>query len=296
MDVVTSRAVLITGCSSGIGRSTALRLARAGWPVYATARRPETIEDLAGDCTVLPLDVTDEESMRAAVAAIERDAGAVGVLINNAGYSQSGAVETVPLDLVRQQFETNLFGAVRLTQLVLPAMRRQRQGRIINISTIGGKLSFPGGAVYHASKHALESVSDVLRFELRPFGIDVILIEPGLIRSGFAAAAVTSMAPLGDRTGPYGSYNDAVAAATTSAYESGTTARLSAGPEDVAKIIERALTARRPRTRYTVTPSAPLMLTLHALLPDRAWDRLLRSRFPEPDATSEPPPKPTTQD
>jgi NAD(P)-dependent dehydrogenase (short-subunit alcohol dehydrogenase family) len=144
-----SKAVLITGCSSGIGRATALLLARRGWPVYATARRPETITDLAdAGATTLALDVTDEESMRTAVDAVEAAEGAVGVLVNNAGYSQSGAVETVPIDAVRRQFETNVFGVVRMTQLVLPKMRAQRFGKIVNVGSMGGRLTFPGGGHY----------------------------------------------------------------------------------------------------------------------------------------------------
>src|SRR3984885_9307781 len=177
-----SKAALITGCSSGIGRATALRLARSGWRVYASARRPETISELAGPgCQTPALDVTAEASMRAAVEHVEAAEGAVGVLINNAGYSQSGAIETVPLATVRRQFETNVFGLVRLTQLVLPQMRAQHWGKIVNLGSMGGRLTFPGGGHYHATKYALEAISDALRFELRGFGIDVILLEPGLI-------------------------------------------------------------------------------------------------------------------
>ncbi len=139
-----SRAVLISGCSTGIGRATALRLAQAGWRVYATARRPESIADLEdAGCTTLALDVTDEASMVAAVAAVEEAEGAVGVLVTNAGYSQGGAIETVPLDSVRRQFETNVFGLVRLTQLVLPKMRAQGWGKIVNVGSMGGRLTFP---------------------------------------------------------------------------------------------------------------------------------------------------------
>src|SRR6202453_389026 len=193
-----SKAVLITGCSSGIGRATASRLARSGWTVYATARRLDSIAALRQDgCETLELDVSDEQSMRAAVERIEQDHGAVGVLINNAGYSQSGAIETVPLDAVRRQFETNVFGLVRLTQLVLPKMRAQRWGKIVNVGSMGGRLSFPGAAHYHATKHALEAISDAMRFELGGFGIDVILLEPGLIKTEFGEAAVASMADVG---------------------------------------------------------------------------------------------------
>src|SRR5438067_10718829 len=162
-----SNAVLITGCSSGIGRATAGRLARAGWTVYGTARRPETIGDLASlGCRTLALDVTDEASVRAAVAAIEAAEGAVGVLVNNAGYSQSGALETVPPERIRRQFDTNVFGLLRLVQLVLPGMRRQQWGRIVNLSSMGGRLTLPGAGAYHASKYAVEALSAALRFDV----------------------------------------------------------------------------------------------------------------------------------
>ena len=190
--MAVSRAVLVTGCSSGIGRATAERLAAAGFTVYASARRLDAVEGLAG-CRPLQLDVTDEASMQAAVARIAQDEGAVGVLVNNAGYSQSGAVEGVPPAEAHRQFETNVFGPMRLTQLVLPGMREQRWGRIVNVSSMGGELTFPGGGWYHASKHALEALSDALRFELAGFGIDVVVIQPGLIRTGFAEAAVGSI-------------------------------------------------------------------------------------------------------
>src|SRR5215204_7668127 len=150
--------VLITGCSTGIGRATAERLARSGMTVYATARRPETISDLEKvGCRTLALDVDDEESMRAAVAAVEEAEGSVGALVNNAGYSQSGAVETIPMDDLRRQFETNVFGLVRMCQLVLPGMRARGDGRIVNMSSMGGRLTFPGGGFYHASKYAVEA-------------------------------------------------------------------------------------------------------------------------------------------
>ena len=170
---VPSKAVLVTGCSSGIGRATAERLARSGWTVYATARRVEAIAGLeSAGCRLLALDVNDEASMRAAVAAIEAEHGAVGVLINNAGYSQSGAVESVAMEDVRRQFETNVFGLVQLTQLVLPKMRAQRWGKVVNVSSMGANFTFPGGGFYHATKYALEAISDALRFEVRAFGVD----------------------------------------------------------------------------------------------------------------------------
>jgi NAD(P)-dependent dehydrogenase (short-subunit alcohol dehydrogenase family) len=278
--------VLITGCSTGIGRATALRLARAGWPVYATARRPESLAELAGaGCKTLPLDVTDETSMRAAVERVEQDSGAVGVLINNAGYSQSGAIETVPLDAARRQFETNVFGVVRLTQLVLPGMRAQRWGKIVNVGSMGGRLTFPGGGHYHATKHALEAISDALRFEVRGFGIDVILLEPGLITTEFGEAAAASLAERSaERTqdeDPYAGFNAAVGALTKGAYDGGLS-RLGAGPDRVARAIERALGRRRPPTRIVITPSAKLTIAMRRLLSDRAWDAAMRQQFPQP--------------
>jgi NADP-dependent 3-hydroxy acid dehydrogenase YdfG len=277
-----SKAVLITGCSTGIGRATAEQLAENGWTVYATARRPESIEDLrAKGCKTLALDVTDEASMRAAVDQVEAAEGAVGVLVNNAGYSQSGAVESVNLDDVRSQFETNVFGLVRMCQLVLPAMRAQGWGKIVNVSSMGGKMTFPGGGIYHGTKHAVEAISDALRFEVRGFGVDVIVIEPGLIKTQFGEAAVNSIAAGTSGDGPYAEFNAAVAATTAGAYD-GPLAKLGGGPETVARKIEKAISRRRPRTRYPVTPSARMIMGIHTVLPDRGWDAFNASNFPRP--------------
>jgi NAD(P)-dependent dehydrogenase (short-subunit alcohol dehydrogenase family) len=278
MDV--SKAVLITGCSTGIGRATAERLAGRGRTVYATARRLESIQDLADrGCRTLALDVTDEESMQAAVTQVEEAEGAVGALVNNAGYSQSGAVETLPMDSLRTQFETNVFGLVRMCQLVLPGMRRQRSGRIVNVSSMGGRLVFPGGGAYHATKFAVEAISDALRFEVRGFGVDVVLVEPGLIKTEFADTLVGKMGDVDD--GDYADFNAAVAKRTAGVYE-GPLARLGAGPEAVARVIEKAISRRRPRTRYPVTASARVMLAQRALMPDRAWDAMVGTTFPQP--------------
>jgi NAD(P)-dependent dehydrogenase (short-subunit alcohol dehydrogenase family) len=277
-----SKAVLLTGCSSGIGRASALRLARTGWTVYATARRPESLAELAqAGCHTLALDVTDEDSMRAAVATVEQEHGAVGVLVNNAGYSQGGAIETVPMDAVRRQFETNVFGVVRLTQLVLAKMRAQRWGKIVNVGSMGGRLTFPGAGHYHATKHALEAISDALRFEVRGFGIDVILLEPGLITTEFGHAATASMPDVGGEEDPYANFNAAVAAVTVGAYD-GPMRHLGAGPERVAKVLERAITRSHPPGRITITPSAKLSIAMRRLLSDRAWDAAMRRQFPQP--------------
>jgi NADP-dependent 3-hydroxy acid dehydrogenase YdfG len=278
-----SEVVLITGCSSGIGAETAGFLADNGYTVYATARRPETLSDLvAKGCRALALDVTDEGSMSAAVRAVEDEHGQVDVLINNAGYSQSGALETVPLDNIRRQFETNVFGLVRMCQLVLPAMRAAGNGRIVNIGSMGGKLTFPGGGVYHATKYAVEALSDALRFEVQGFGVKVILIEPGLIVTSFADAAKASMP---EQTGPYARFNNAVSKATEGAY-SGPLTRLGGGPDAVAKVILKALRAPRPKARYRVTPSAHLAIAQRAITPDRVWDLAMRAQFPVPRAES----------
>ena len=277
-----AKAVLITGCSTGIGRAAAEHLAERGHVVYASARRIESIADLEErGCRVLALDVTDEESMSAAVRQVEEAEGAVGVLVNNAGYSQSGAVESVNLDDVRRQFETNVFGLIRMCQLVLPGMRSQGWGKIVNISSMGGKMTFPGGGIYHGTKHAVEAISDALRFEVRGFGVDVIVIEPGLIRTQFADAAVSKIETGTTANGPYAEFNAAVADATAGAYE-GPIAKLGGGPETVAHKIEKAISRRRPKTRYPVTPSARVILGIRRVLPDRGWDKFNASNFPQP--------------
>jgi NADP-dependent 3-hydroxy acid dehydrogenase YdfG len=234
-------------------------MASRGHRVYATARRLDDLAELAErGCRTLSLDVTDEQSMRSAVAAVEEAEGAVGVLVNNAGYSQSGAVETLDLDDVR----------------------RQRSGRIVNISSMGGKLTFPGGGAYHATKHAVEAISDALRFEVKGFGVDVVVIEPGLIKTRFGDTARATVSE-GDGDGAYAKFNEAVAAATVDAYE-GPLSRLGGGPESVARTIEKAVTAKRPRTRYPVTPSAWLFIGQHAVLTDRMWDAVAGTQFPHP--------------
>lgn len=277
-----SRAVLVTGCSSGIGRATALMLAGAGWPVWATARRPDTLAELAAaGCRTLALDVTDSGSIAAAVAAVEAEHGAVGVLVNNAGYSQSGAVEAVPMQRVRAQFDTNFFGPVELIQRVLPRMRAQGWGRVVNMSSMGGKLVFPGGGYYHATKYAIEAMSDALRFELRPFGIAVVLVEPGLIKSGFAEAVSSGLDGFAVDEA-YRRFHEAVATSTRDVYEKGPLARLAGTPDDVARAVLRAITKARPRARYTVSMSAKLFLAQRRMLGDAGWDWLMRQSFPAP--------------
>ena len=283
-DIDPSRVVLITGCSSGIGHATALRLVQAGWRVYATARTPGSLADLhAAGCRTLALDVEDEASMQAAVQTVLAEAGGVGALVNNAGYSQSGPVEMVGMCRVRRQFETNVFGLIRLTQLVLPDMRARRQGRIVNMGSMGGRLTFPGGGIYHATKHAVEALSDALRFEVAGFGIQVVLVQPGLIRTSFTRAVTASLEGLAaGQAGPYGRFTAEVERITRESYEKGPISSLAGTPDAVAKVVEQALTARDPRARYRVTGSASLLMSLRALLPDRRWDSFLSRTYPRP--------------
>ena len=278
-----AQGVLITGCSSGIGRATAERLAGHGFTVYATARDVASIADLeAHGCRLLALDVTDEDSMRTAIETVTAEHGALHALVNNAGYSQSGAIEEVPIADVRRQFETNVFGLVRMCQLVLPGMRERRAGRIVNVSSMGANFRFPGGGHYHATKYAVEAISDALRFEVAGFGIAVAIVQPGLIRTGFADAASNAIQAATPADGPYATFNAAIAGSTRSAYERGPLARLGGGPGTVARTIERAITARSPRIRYRVTPSARLLIGQRALLTDGMWDRFLATQFPRP--------------
>ncbi len=271
---MTQQVALVTGCSSGIGRASALALHRAGLTTYATARKIETLAELeAAGCRTLCLDVTDEVSRVDAVSAIEREQGRLDVLVNNAGYAEYGPLEEISLERWRREFETNVFGAVRLIQLALPGMRERRTGRIVNMSSMGGLMAFPMGAPYHASKFALEALSDVLRVEVRPFGIDVVLIEPGIIATGYADTASIGLHDAAE--GPYGDLARSFLASMASAYRG----RGAATPERVAQVVARAVTTRRPRTRYTVTLNARLLPAARALLPDRAWDALLRRTF-----------------
>ncbi|MFH0243747.1 oxidoreductase [Streptomyces sp. HK10] len=278
-------AVLITGASSGIGRAAALRLARRPeLTVYATARRTGSVADLTGaGARVLALDVTDEESMAAAVTAVEAEHGSVGILVNNAGYGEYGTVEEADLDRVRRQFETNVFGLARMTQLALPGMRAAGRGRIVNIGSMGGRLVFPAGGYYHASKYAVEALTDALRFEAAPFGVGVSLVEPGLIRTGFSDTAARSLAGSGAAAGPYAALNAVTDRRMAASYGS---KLLSAPPEAVAGVVERAATAARPRTRYVVTPAARALVHTRRLLGGRVFDAYLRTQFRTPRAAA----------
>lgn len=274
------RAALVTGCSTGIGRATALALDSRGLAVFATARRPETLADMASrGIRTLALDVTDEASMVAAVHEVEAAHGHVSVLVNNAGYALQGPVEEVPLDDVRAQFETNVFGLVRLTQLVLPGMRRAHEGRIVNVGSMGGRFTFPGGGFYHASKHAVEAISDALRLEVAPFGVHVSLVQPGPVTSAFVDAAVGSLHDVEDS--PYAEFREQITERMHQAYD-GSRSNLEVTPEKVAEVIVAAATSSRPRSRYAVGAMARTLITSRRLLPDVAWDQVMKASWPTP--------------
>jgi NAD(P)-dependent dehydrogenase (short-subunit alcohol dehydrogenase family) len=277
-----SEPVVITGCSSGIGRAAAISLHAAGLTVYATARQVDSMADLASrGIHTLALDVTDEASMTEAVATVEAAEGAVGTLVNNAGYGLYGPVEQLPMDEIRRQFETNFFGLVRLTQLVLPGMRRGGGGRILNVSSMGGRITLPGGAFYHASKYAVEALSDALRMEVAEFGIDVVLIEPGPVKTPWNDIAAGSLpaAPDGTDGGdPYAAYKAAVGA-SFGRTQAGLLGRFGSTSEDIAKVITHAVTAERPRARYLINPVAKSLVAMNRVLPARAYDSVLRRQY-----------------
>ena len=262
---------LVTGASSGIGEAVARRLLAGGWTVYAGARRVDRMSPLAqAGARLLDLDVTDDASMVAAVEGILADTGRIDALVNNAGYGSYGAMEDVPLAEGRRQFEVNVFGLARLMQLVAPHMRRQRSGRILNVASMGGKIHEPMGSWYHATKFAVEGMSDCVRMELEPFGVDVVVIEPGAIQSEWNAIARESLL----RTS--GSTAYAEQARISAGLLAGADKDTASPPTVVADSAWLAVTARKPKTRYLMGGGAKLLVGLRWLLSDRAFDRVMR--------------------
>jgi NAD(P)-dependent dehydrogenase (short-subunit alcohol dehydrogenase family) len=274
-----SPVVLVTGASSGIGRAIAKAFAAKGFEVFGTSRNPSTTEPIPG-VEFVRLDVTDAASATAAVSTVVERAGRIDILVNNAGFGVIGAAEESSAAQAQQLFETNFFGLVRLTQLVLPGMRKQRGGRILNVSSMGGRATLPGGAFYHASKYAVEAFSDALRMEVAQFGIEVVLIEPGPVKTPWNDTAAGSLgeAASGSGTDPYAAYKAAVGV-SFSRTVSGPLARLGSDAQDIAKVITRAVTAQRPRTRYLINPVAKSVVTLNRLLPGRAYDAVIRRQY-----------------
>ena len=258
---------LITGASSGMGEDFAQRLLREGYVVYGAARRIERMADIAdAGAWVVAMDVTDDAAMVAVVDRIIREQGRIDVLINNAGYGQYGALEDVTLDDARKQMDINLFGLARLTQLVLPYMRARKAGTVFNISSVGGKLATPLGGWYHASKFAVEGYSDALRMEVRPFGIDVVVIEPGGVESEWSGIAAEEAERISGR-GAYGGL--AAKMKKMQASQKG------APPKVISDRIVKALHPLTPRTRSHAGAMAGPMLFLRRWLSDRMFDRLI---------------------
>ena len=268
----SGKTALVTGASSGIGEATALQLAELGYTVYAGARRIDRMSDLADrGIRTKSVDVTDDGSMVALVEMIIADTGRIDALINNAGYGMYGALEDVPIEEARRQFEVNVFGLARLTQLVLPHMRAQRDGYIVNVSSMGGKIWEPLGSWYHASKFAVEGLSDSLRVEVAEFGIKVVIIEPGTIRSEWGGIAADQLEATSAKT-PYARQAKLVGAGLRAAERM----FIAAGPEVVAEVIGKAVQDPKPRTRYTAGGGARAFLLAEWILPDRGFDRLIQ--------------------
>ena len=267
-----SKVIIITGASSGIGFDAARRLAAQGHRVYAAARRLELMEPLKSDgVQVLQLDVTDDASMVVCVDTVLEREGRVDVLVNNAGYGYFGAVENVSMAEARRQVDVNVFGLARMCQLVLPAMRRQGSGRIINISSVAGKAAFYLGAWYNVTKYSVEALSDALRMEAKPLGIDVVLIEPGPIRTDWGIIAARNLVQSSAGT----AYEEQASPWATTidwAYRS----HLFTGPQVITNAICRAVNSRRPRVRYCRGRAAGLILLLHSVMPARCWDAIMR--------------------
>ena len=267
---------LVTGASSGMGKATAKQLLADGYTVYAAARRLEKMEDLkALGARTLKMDITTEEDVQAVVQTITEEAGGVDVLVNNAGFAVYGPMEDVSPEEAHYQFEVNVFGLARITQLVLPYMREKKAGKIVNISSMGGKIYTPLGSWYHATKHALEGWSDCLRLEVKPFGIDVIIIEPGGVDSEFGGVAFE---PMVERAQNGSAYAPMIKSMTDMMENMGDRAGGSP-PEVIAETISKALKARTPRTRYVAGSMARPLMMLRRWGGDRLYDRAIMRMF-----------------
>lgn len=268
-----TKTILVTGASSGIGKATAVYLAQNGYRVYGAARRAEKLEILkAGGVHPLTLDVTDEGSITAGVNQILQETGSLDILVNCAGLGSYGALEDVPMAEARNQLEINLFGAARLIQLALPGMRKNKYGKIVNISSVGGKIGLPLGSWYHASKFAIEGLSDALRNEVRQFGIDVMVIEPGGTQSEMIAAGGKDLQRVSGHT-VYAKYAETLARQYTQMEKN------AADPLVIAKLIKKSIEAKYPKARYIGGAMAGPMLFLRKLLPDRLFDKLIMSQM-----------------
>lgn len=267
----SKKVVLVTGASSGIGEATAQTLHDAGWEVYAGARRVDRMETLeAKGVHTIKLDVTAEASMKECVSRILSKEGRIDALVNNAGYGSYGSLEDIPMEEARYQFEVNVFGLARLTQLVLPNMRKRQRGKIINVSSIGGKLGEPHGSWYHATKFAVEGLSDSLRMELKQFNIDVVVIQPGAIKTEWSSIARENMLKISGHT-DYGDLAKKHIAMLEKFDGQGSE------PSVIGDVILTACTSVKPKTRYAIGNSAGMMLFMRKILSDRLFDKMMLS-------------------
>lgn len=274
-----NKVALITGASSGIGKATAIALKNEGFTVYATAPDASGLEELKSQgIETLPLDVTNEDQAREAVQAAESRNGAIQVLVNNAGYGQYGAIEEISLDKVRTNFETNVFGLLRMAQLVLPKMRETGGGRIINLSSVAGEIKQPGSGIYHATKHAIEAIDGALRTEVATFNIQIVGIMPGPVNTNFADVAIASIPDTGESS-PYHIFNQNLAKATKEMLSPEDSSGV-LEPEDVAKVIVEAATADNPSDRYHVGLKSKLFAAAYKLTPDKIWDAAVSGMIP----------------
>lgn len=274
---MSKKVVLVTGASSGIGRETALFLAKYNYKykVYGVARRMDKLQELNSlGVTTLPMDVTDELSVKNAIGEIIKREGTIDVLVNNAGYGEYGAIEDVPIEDARYQMEVNVFGLARVTQMVLPYMREQKSGSIVNISSIGGKIANPLGGWYHASKFAVEALSDSLRLEVKQFGINVIVIEPGGIKSEWGGIAFDKMLEA-SKNSVYSAYANKMYNFIQSMEQKG------AAPEPIviAELVKKAIESKKPKARYAGGAMAKPMLLMRRYLGDALLDRIILSTF-----------------
>ena len=266
------KVILITGASSGIGYDAALTLAKQGHKVYAAARRVEMMEPLqAFGVQVLRMDVTDEASMAQGVETVIKNEGRIDVLVNNAGYGYLGAIETVPMEEARRQVEVNVFGLARLTQLVLPQMRKQGSGRIVNTSSIAGKMVIYMGGWYNVTKYSVEAFSDALRMEMKPFGIDVVMIEPGAIKTDWGLIAARHL-----KESSAGTAYEEVGTQWANNIDWYYKTNMLSKSSVVAKAISRAVNKRHPRSRYRTGRFSHFGVFFHALMPSRWWDAMMR--------------------
>jgi short-subunit dehydrogenase len=274
-----TKIVLITGAASGIGKATAMAFVKKGYLTYATDKDTSNMQDLEKlGCKIRKIDVTIEANMVEIVKSIENETGGVDILVNNAGFGQNGVIEELSIEKIRKQFEVNVFGLIRMTQLVLPKMRERKSGRIINIGSVGGEFTTPGASAYHASKWALESFNDGLRGELRQFGIEVVLVKPGGVYTNFMNTA-NKLYPEPLTDGTYNEFREKFVSQSNAIFDPKKKTYGVLTPEKVATVILKAAEKKKPKTRYKVGALAKITPIIHSLMSDRSFDKFMLKQF-----------------